>query len=374
MVRSFFLCGIPYSLPSSWTELPMDPNRFDAFARSFAGTGTRRSLLKRLSGVAAAAAALATRPTEAEPNPTRCRGAGTTCRKHSECCSDFCGPKDRTGRKRCGECASGIVCGDICCPPEAVNACAVIQGPNGPVATCLCPCGTRYDAQANSCRRIDFCESDVDCCDGTCCNGICCTQGQLCCEGSCEEPGSCTCSNDDGCPNGLRCCSGQCKKLEDCVCPDGTGCSGIASCTRCDDVYSSDGLCCEYPNQAFCCTDSSANAGDGFVTCCIPGVDCPECPVGSGSGTSGKANVQDCLVSGGSFDDCCRQSTPGGEAVLSVPCCVVGGQTCQEAAPCCADCDGGLCTCYGAGIACPRGTECCIGLVCLQGVCRDPSR
>jgi hypothetical protein len=272
----------------------MDPTRFDALARSLAGDQTRRSILQRLLGAAAAAVALAARPVAAKPNPTRCLGTGRECTSDSKCCSGLCTDKQR-GRGTCAACRSGIVCGDICCPADALNGCTEINGPTGPVIGCLCPCGTTYDHSKNVCRATRFCEGNGDCCSDTCCNGTCCNDGEMCCGGKCRKP-------------------------EDCVCPTGTGCSGDASCKRCDRVYTPSEQCCEYPYVEYCCSDSAANSGDGSAGCCIPGVNCPQCPAGSGSGVAGRANVPECLERGGSFEECCARSTPGGQALLEVPC------------------------------------------------------
>ena len=119
----------------------MDGECFDDLARRFASGLSRRRVLEGLGGAALAAPGQAL---------AACLRNGRRCTEHAGCCSGYC---DRFRDERsCAACASGVVCGDVCCPDGALNACGSIAGPNGPVVVCVCPDGTLYDPSANVCR------------------------------------------------------------------------------------------------------------------------------------------------------------------------------------------------------------------------------
>ncbi len=142
----------------------MDASRFDALARSLATIRSRRRLLGSL---AAGALGLLV-PGRADA--ARCRKDSHTCSKHAHCCSRFCGDQGRTRRRTCARCASGIVCGTLCCPPETVGCTSPIFPGDKP--GCLCPCETTHDRERNACVPISICEGDNECCSGTCCGGV----------------------------------------------------------------------------------------------------------------------------------------------------------------------------------------------------------
>jgi hypothetical protein len=245
----------------------------------------------------------------------RCIRNDRSCLSNDQCCSGLCASSFRRRTRVCTACASEIVCGDICCPADAVNACSTIQGPNGPVPTCLCPCESVYDPVANACVPLVGCETDGDCCSGRCCDGVCCAEGEVCCGGACTTE-------------------------ERCVCPAGTACSGDADMSYCDVLYSTAGTCCPYPQEAFACSDSAPGAGDGFAICCVRDRDCPPCP--SGSWAYGFPATLGCAEG-----DCCTEATPGADVTGNIAtCCVREGLPCQRGIPCClnGECVSDVCT------------------------------
>lgn len=167
----------------------IDGSRFDTISRLIArGMSRRGAMRSRLGGIVAESAG------SIQPGVVlarNCRANGGVCIANTDCCSRTCGPKDREGQRHCVACESGIICGDSCCPPIALNACGEGTGPGGRHPRCVCPCETTYNAVKNSCDPIDACRNDDDCCSGKCCAGVCCAEGQdLCCGGVCatEEP------------------------------------------------------------------------------------------------------------------------------------------------------------------------------------------
>jgi hypothetical protein len=291
----------------------MDGERFDRFARLLASGINRRGIFRAIAGgLAGASLSLIGEAAEAGP---RCRLIGRTCSKHAQCCSGFC-PHKRGGHSVCAVCESGIHCGTICCPPDALNGCSEINGPNGPIVGCLCPEGTVYDRAANACHPCgggdQECRSDDDCCSGACCEGTCCAHGEVCSiEGTCVAQGCCT---------GTSICGSQ----------------------------TTLGLCCLGEKWASeCCCDSGPGKNDGFAHCCTPGVDCLDdltieeafrrCPRGWGiSEYQGTCDV------------------PGEPTII--PCCA------WDMVPCCAVDD------FGHAF---RGYVCAFDGICTDAICND---
>ena len=156
----------------------MDGQRFDRFTVAVASLISRRSLLRTLAGVAAAALAGSTKATGARAATTR--APGEICRKNSECASGLCGPRDATGRQRClcqsaNDCGSGKVCTSGTC-------------------TIVCPAGSK--PCGNDCISL------TSCCTAGDCNGTACLEGLCLC-------GNTTCGVGQVCgPNGV--CSNGC--------------------------------------------------------------------------------------------------------------------------------------------------------------------
>ncbi len=107
----------------------MEGQRFDEFARTLSEGVSRRTVLRRLGALAAGAGlALLGR---GRGEAATCRGIGATCREHANCCLGNCGPKDRTGRRRCVCEAGEEYCGDDkCCPIGLCDNFLCLLGPN----------------------------------------------------------------------------------------------------------------------------------------------------------------------------------------------------------------------------------------------------
>lgn len=364
----------------------MDGHRFDDMVRRCAAGISRRDVLAGVAGAALAALAVPGRAAAA------CLRNSRPCPDHASCCSHYCQP--HRGRNRCAACASGIVCGDVCCPEGALNACTGMGG-------CLCPDGTLYDASENVCRSCagedGACATNDDCCSDTCCDGACCAEGTTCCGGvcgdgiccdsyfcdfgeeccgggccplgqTCTADGRCVaqCGDSGDCPGDEVCCAGVCTIFEACFCPPGLACDGSATCSRCGSrTYTTEGTCCPFPLVGYCCTDSSPGAGDGFALCCHRD-NCPPCPDGS-SGAKGGTFFH-CSTEGGG--DCCPPSDfPGGDAHATAPCCLAPGEACDREVPCCGACDAaGVCACLALDEPCNvdfSGLGCCPGMFCF---------
>ncbi len=313
----------------------MDGDRFDTFSRVLASGINRRGVLRVVAGgLAGAALSLLGGVDEAGAS---CRRNGRSCRKHAHCCSDFC-TSHRRRRSVCATCESGITCGDICCPPGAVNGCTTFNGPNGLVAVCLCPEGTLYDRAANSCVPCGgadkACRINDHCCSDNCCGGACCPlDSPYCCKDMCSSQ---PCCDVVGCEDKDKaCCGGVCVPPDECRCPPGTACSGAATCISFGQTVSVD--CCPYPQFSFCCGDSAPGTHDGISGCC-DGQDCPDaCPNGGYKAEGGRAGTCCGIDSGLCSDvkDCCLEGANEGGSVTIEQSCIVSGQPCNPNWPCC---------------------------------------
>lgn len=165
----------------------MDDNQFDRIARVIGSGSSRRNVLKTLAGGTFAAAASFAGLGEASA-AARKRGGGVVCSKNADCESDFCAPRDRTGRRYCD------------CLAES------------PAATCDGACGTTF----NNCGQPVDCEP---CCieRGQACEGdpfdvfVCCpyfVENQdsflYCSGGICGGAGA-SCGNANNCAPGYFC-------------------------------------------------------------------------------------------------------------------------------------------------------------------------
>jgi hypothetical protein len=190
----------------------MGPERFDAVAKLFATSPSRRKLLKGLAGGAAGALGLIG-PRVA--GAVVCREVGRHCNKHVKCCSGFCDP----GTRRCGPCTTNADCddGDLC----TYDVCGAVSHRcfHDPIPDCA-PCA-----------------GQGECPNGRpCCGGRCCPAGSTSCNGAaCCQP----CGSDS------RCCellgeqllsSANCRSFCDSVfvCCTGSNCSCNADCTECN--------------------------------------------------------------------------------------------------------------------------------------------
>jgi hypothetical protein len=282
----------------------MDGTRFDDLTRVLAGSGSRRRFLGRLgAGMLGGVAALL----GISDTAARCRPAGRTCSANDHCCSRFCGDRDRTGDGQCEPC-EGVVCDELCCPPETIGCTENVLPDGTALIGCLCPEGTLYDRARNECRPCanvgGTCRADEDCCDGVC--------------------------------------------AEDGRCVDRSCCSPEAVC----DADGTAGICCAGPMTAECCCPSSPTEDDGFVHCCTPGVDC----VGDLSPAEARRRCPRGWARAHYSPDC---SVDLSDEVLMIDCCAV------EVTPCClpgtTDVVGWVCprdgTCRDE--LCPLDWECC---------------
>jgi hypothetical protein len=384
----------------------MGGERFDGLTRILASGFDRRAILRvAAAGPSAATFIFRGGGVAAKPNPKPCRSEGRNCSKDDQCCSGYCRNARRVGHGACVACASGIVCGDTCCPENALYGCTDVQGPNGPIVGCLCSEGTRYDREHNECRPCGGtgakCNGEDDCCeDDGCCGSTCCGAGQSCCGTQCCDNNCCgdhccpsgrpyccggeccaqPCCGDQCCAEGDVCCGGACARFEACTCPPGTACSGDAICTSYGRVATTEGSCCPYPTVAYCCTDSAPGAGDGSTGCCTPDVDCPldvGCPTGNASAQGGAPQL--CCESAGDHpecgpaSDCCSSVVEeGGVANVTVNY-VPQGKPCDPIWPCFGKCHDGVCVCLDSGDRCNTDlySACCSGQPCnvAAGTC-----
>jgi hypothetical protein len=215
----------------------MDGLRFDRVARLLAGKSNRRQVVAALLGVGTTAAI----STGASARP-RCRGEGLTCTKDSDCCSGSCERLGGIGRHVCvaapePKCDT-FVCGDLCCPAEAVG-CAPLDVPGGSVF-CQCPKGQELvDGQ---CKPIE-CSDRSNCAGPIRCGNA--SNVDLCCPHPLKAFCSCESPNTGG--EEVGCC------MPGVDCPEDLGWDNHEYLTS--PYY---GPCVE----------------DGVVICCCEGEDC----------------------------------------------------------------------------------------------------
>jgi hypothetical protein len=160
----------------------MNDEQLDEVSKKFATGIPRRRAVKLLAATAAGGVvSLVGARSGLGADPGRCRRAGSTCRRSSECCSGIC-----SAQGRC-----------ICPPPKVADA----RG------HCVCPPNT------TTCGTAEFapcCPSGTDCClEGTL-RGFCCPPGTHC--STCTAPGF---SFETCCPDGTNC---QCDQFGRCQC------------------------------------------------------------------------------------------------------------------------------------------------------------
>jgi hypothetical protein len=356
----------------------VDNNRFDHLAREFArASASRRRILS--SGVAALAAIVVGRRDSSAAEVLR--APGQICRKHGDCLSNLCLPKDRTGRQYCG-CVNAGHCGSPleCKTTQCVNNSCVTH--NSSAGT---PC-----SDGNSCTVGDKCLNGL-CIPGT---PMTCDSGQVCYQGSCctqtcgPSDDACGTGLDDGCGgtitcecgDGAVCESGQCTCLPSCGTACGTnvddGCGGvIASCPCSSGQDCVQGACVTSNNGATCETAASCTSGNCALDGLSPNVSLVCCPEGLGqcggtccASASAACYADGCCESGivtGSSTICC----PAGSDPCNFDCCE-GAETCQydtfdpstySQQQCC---DTVLCK----GVCCPSGSSSCD----LNGNCVAP--
>jgi hypothetical protein len=199
----------------------MDGHRFDEWARTLAASGSRRRLL---GGFAAAALGLA----GVRTGQAACRAPGNICRENANCCSGLCGPKDRTGRRRC-HCRTEADC------PAPSNQCRAATCDDGicgeeilDETTCALPGGSGF-CRGGTCQDLSGgCTSALGTCSVN--NQVPCGPGCVCdhtIDGpfSCNEfsfsctPGQEPCDSTADCPDGFVCVDYAAPTCSDCPNP-----------------------------------------------------------------------------------------------------------------------------------------------------------
>jgi hypothetical protein len=236
--------------PGSWRDagdVRVDGSRFDQLTKTVAGS-SRRSLLK--AGLGSALGLTTGGFGIKGARAAVPRVPGEICRKHGDCASGLCGPKDRAGRQRC----LCIDFGD--CPTLTEGGLCDVGSCNAGV------CATAIDVGA-SCGTGDLCTTSPTCQpDGSCGGGTttCTAQSQ------CHEVGICD-PQTGGCTNP--------EKVDGTPCETGVPNSSGATCQS--------GSCVCTPHGTDC---GSRECGMGFTTCGQP-VSCGECGVNETCDQSG---------------------------------------------------------------------------------------
>jgi hypothetical protein len=169
----------------------MDDDRFDQFTRTFARSGSRRTLLKSLlglGGVAAAGAALH------DADAARRGYAGPPI------------PAPRPTEPPLGECIA-LECNGQCCDRHATVCCGGFCCTGGCHETECCGAGNTYCDGYGCCAGICL-DHDPTCCPhNQICGAECCGDGGYCCE---KADGSHVCTQIGRCCSGLQCPGGRC--------------------------------------------------------------------------------------------------------------------------------------------------------------------
>jgi hypothetical protein len=194
----------------------VDNARFDALTRSLAVTDSRRTVVRRLIGGAAAGAlALAgTRRAGAQVGPAVCVPNGARCgpadegnqRRCADCCSDYT-ERQPNGQRRCAcrpdglecsrddQCCDNVCEGGVCgegfvCRPDN-NVCRGGTGTCGGDPNCVCAGVGRAPNFELVCADVRFavcqaCRSDADCRRAGFPSSATCVRNFRCCGGGSE--------------------------------------------------------------------------------------------------------------------------------------------------------------------------------------------
>jgi hypothetical protein len=335
----------------------VDGPRFDAIARSLAASGSRRRLIGGL--IAGAVGAVGLRGADA----AACRGAGSVCREHANCCSTLCGDKNATGRRVCVCPETQVACGGACGDPATAfqsdpancGACGTrCPRTRCQVATCAQgSCGLAPDPAAvglgcddgDPCTTGDACTvqgacagTPVDCSrlDGQCTRGVCNPQTGGCEAQNINEGQAC----DDGnpCTQTDTCQTGACTGGATVDCDDGNPCTE----DFCDPTT---GQCVHVEKNC----DDNIDCTDDF--CDTLTGQCVHTPIAG--------------YCGGSEDPCLVPRCDPARATDSSGC-VIEPTNCDDGNPCTDDfCDEIFGTCNHF----PNNALCNDGLVCTTDTC-----
>ena len=356
----------------------MESGRFDALARSFSTTDTRRALLRLLAQLPLAAgfaALLGEGPDAgAQQDPER----GSSHRHHRRRARNRHDPgqnkdhrkgkRKKQGRKKGnGQTPPpGPAPQPSCVPESKAQTCA------GKCASVTNNCGTLDDCGACSCHpscgECFTCDPATGECivDATQGGDACGEPGQVC-----QADGRCAC-NDGSCGSGRRCAGGQC----------------ICDATSCPTG------CCD--EAEVCHIDEDAACGTGGGRC----ADCTSIGDGQRCGGGGTPGACGCENDAAACAGHCGNTTVNncGQPVscpCSDSCLCPGTQECLSNGSCAAECDGGLCatgcscgdssaegpprcvvpqsSCDGISQTCTSTTECPLGQHCQETQCPWPS-
>jgi hypothetical protein len=324
------------------------------------------------------------------PAPSYCLQAGDTCRTDFECCGGKCTMADgatlgvctlapasgATGCLSAGEVCSGGAVYDPANPPDTCGGecCSRACYPYGPTGVLICQPPSGCHPTGENCRE------DLDCCgaegrpDGDTAAITCMKEGDNP-VGRCNNGNSCTPAGgicrlqEIECNANANCCAGNVLQLNTCKqdnlgiprclaaeidCTDpqnyvGQACASSADCCNLPCVPNPDG------DPPFVCGGDSCVAAGGACTTtadCCRGLPCTILP-GATSGICGgvitDGGVPDSGVGGST-------GTGGTSSTGGMP---TGGT-------------GGTCSSYGQ--ACEMTSDCCNGVPCTNGFCRDEPR
>lgn len=426
------LAGPPDAVPPPEGAV-MDGSQFDQLARALATGTSRRRVLKRLVG-GAAAGALALVGARSEVDAAHGRPAGATCLVDLHCASGFCDPRNRRCVCPPGQTACGGGCIPACRPLDQCHAAGVCEPATGQCTNPPKPDGAPCD-DGDACTRTDTCQAGV--CEGTdpvlctaldechvagtcnpstgqcsnpnaadgtpCSDANACTSGDACHAGVCGGGSSPVCSTDNPCLEAYCDPSGGCQtgpKARGTACGDGDACTtgdacdgagtcvpgapiGCGMCLRCNATNGSCepdpgqvGESCSPPGQpdrcfgGFACTASGVCQGVNPVVCAAS----DQCHV-AGVGDPGTGLCSNPKKADGSAcndgNACTRTDTcRAGVCVGGNPVvCTAQGQ-CRVAGTC--DPSTGTCSNPAApdGTLCDDGDACTENNVCTDGACR----
>jgi hypothetical protein len=256
----------------------VDAHHFDALARRFTRTRSRRGALRLLAGTAVTTALGRQAVTETSAKRLCpdcetgcCTGKGGTCEPGTVV--EACG----AGGKKCKACdAFAEVCqGGGCCVPgrgtcsRGQRCCENVPCTKG---TCCSPTGGSCETADNccdpfaetceggrccvpgrgTCKKAKDCCEDVECTDGSCCSpaGGSCQTADNCCDPfahTCED-GKCCVPEEGECKKSTECCTGKCIEGK-CGCipdlePCPKGCKEFSVCKECCHGWCSAGRVC----------------------------------------------------------------------------------------------------------------------------------
>jgi hypothetical protein len=321
----------------------MDNAQFDGLARAVARGETRRVVLKGLAASLLASwipwrVPLVARAQNTVPLGGQCSALGAN--------------------SECSQAGGAVVCSD-----------------NGVIR----------DGQFNCCRNAGgACTADFHCCGGAVCvNGTCggggggggrglgaeCTSTSQCSQAGgsvvCASNGvpgdgdrNCCRNNGGACTADIQCCAnlfcvnGVCGGSSSGTTPSG----GLALGAQCTSSQQ-----CTQSGGATVCADNGFD-GDGPLNCCR----------NEGGACTGVSYSADCCGGLYCVNGVCTNNTSGGLAIGAQ--CNQSGQCSQAsgAAVCASngiDTDGAFNCCRNNGGACAQDTNCCGGLLCVNGVC-----